>query len=248
MKTFLIGGDLGDAIAGLPSIRHLGGGELWLQTQSGTKPWSPERWDAIRPLLEIQPYLTSVKLIPENEVATPDYNLSTFRSSWGKHPTLIGKQAVHLGINPDDLDLSPWLTIPEAPKHGKIIACRSERNQGFIHFHLLWRYHHQDCFFVGLEQEYKTFCYNCTPYTPGTKPATLIPHKPTANLLEVAQLISGSRLLVCNLSAPLWVAYGLGFSPIILEAVCEDSTLNRPGVRIIRQPQDNPDTQEWGKL
>ena len=53
--------------------------------------------------------------------------------------------------------------------------------------------------FIGLPSEYESFVAECGH----------VPFYPTANMLEVARILSGAEWLVCNQSAPLAVAEGL---------------------------------------
>lgn len=68
-RTFAIAGDIGDCIAMLPSIRHMGGGHVVITPPPpgvGTgqgfcrESMQGARYESIKPLLECQPYIHSV--------------------------------------------------------------------------------------------------------------------------------------------------------------------------------------------
>lgn len=245
MRTALHSGDLGDLIAALPVIRQAGGAKLFLCTRPDTKGFSDDRFNAIKPLLEIQPYIHGVERYDE---ASPiDLDFTDFRSKWASHPTLIGKQAVHVGMDPSSVDISPWLTIPDAHRHGKMVLCRSQRCLGSLHW---FRFFHRpkDCLFIGLEEDYEQFCRENSPWLPHKKNMPAIEFWPTENLLEAAKLIKGSRLFISNQTSLLWVAFGLGFSPMIIEKVNDDSYLPMEGRRFVASAGQNPTAREFLKL
>lgn len=77
----------------------------------------------------------------------------------------------------------------------------------------------QYALFVGLRKEWEAFCKEFGP----------VGYHPTADFLELARLIKGSRLFVGNQSAPYAIAEGLKH-PAILESCpsCQDCQFNRP--------------------
>lgn len=228
-------------------LRHLGGAKLFLCSRPGTKEITEDRLNAIRPLLELQPYIHGVERY--DETTPTDFDFTGFRAGWGSHPHLVGKQAAHLGIEPHAIDLRPWLTIPEPKKHNKIVICRSARNKGALHWFRWWSVRPQDCIFLGIEEDYQNFCLeNCPwPERQRSKRPT-IEFRKTANLLEAAQIIAGSRLFICNQTALLWVAMGMGFAPIMIEKTSEDSFLPAEGRTFISAPHENPTPQEVARF
>jgi hypothetical protein len=253
-KFFFHSGDCGDCIACLPIIRALGGGKLLLGTRPWTKPFTTERFESIKPLIEKQPYITSVER-HDGELASDIIDFSTFRSSWGKHNTLTGKQAIHVGVDPNALNMSPWIDAMPYEKNGKIAICRSTRNKGLLKWFAIWRWKVHDSFFVGLKEDYDQFCQDNNPWPTAGFSAwhksayhADIPFVPTPNLLEVARLIMGARLFVTNQTAALWIAYGMGFKPILIEKTTEDSYLPCEGRRYVARVEENPTDKEFQAL
>ena len=205
-----------------------------------------DRLNAIKPLLEIQPYIHGVERYDET---TPiDWDFTDFRSNYGSHPTLVGKQAVHMGLDPAAIDLSPWLTIPAVPKHGKIVLCRSVRCLGLFHWFRLFQFKAKDCIFIGLEEDYEHFCRDNSPWAPHKKHMPKIEFRPTKDLLEAAKIIMGARLFIVNQTACLWISLAAGFKPMFIEQVNDDSCLPAEGRRYFRHPQDNLSAEEFQRL
>jgi hypothetical protein len=220
-------GDLGDIIAGLPVIRQLGGGELVIGNHGGMyagwRPMEGERFNAIKPLIEAQNYISSVRFeYPPQDV---DFDLSGFRKVYSRHYTLSEAQAKWLNVS--DLDLSPWLEVtPSGLSKGRIIVARSGRyhNPTFPWVQLVKRYG-QRMGFVGLKDEFDAFVRS----TCGTG---MVSYVPTSTLQEVAALIKGSDLFIGNQSCPCWIAMGLGHRMIQeTHPFIHDSIVPREGCR-----------------
>lgn len=205
MSVFSAVGDLGDIIAFLPTIRQLGGGHLILGNRNGRgarEPMTQARYDVIAPLIAVQPYITGMHR--EDDAKDVNYNVTDFRTK----PTQVGYnlatwQADFLGIT--NLDLSPWLFAHPAPESaGRAVFARSLRyqNPAFDWRGMVAKY--PGAIFVGLLDEHAAFC----------SAFGQVEYRPTANLLEVAELIAGSEIFCGNQSAPAWVAMGLGHSLI----------------------------------
>jgi len=214
-------GDLGDIVASLPAVRAICKGnyfigEMWegqRESMRGT------RFDAIKPLLEIQPYIERAIWTETFPKGARDF--STFREKYRVHENLAIQQARHIGV---EISLDPWLTIDQTISGGAIIARTSRyRNSLFP-----WRKilsHFPDRAFVGSPQEHKDFesLYGEIGFLP------------TKDLLELARVIAGAQIIVCNQSCPFWIAAGLGI-PIIQETFWADmnSVIERPNCRYTR--------------
>ena len=74
-NRFLHTGDMGDIIAALPSIRQLGGGELVItpmrHDNTARESMKGARFDFIKPLLEAQAYISSVRFEDDAPKTTP---------------------------------------------------------------------------------------------------------------------------------------------------------------------------------
>lgn len=191
-------GDLGDVIAALPAIRQLGGGRVLIGNGFCRESMKGARFEAVRPLLELQPYVTGVEW--SDERPNHAHDLANFRQDYRRGESLAHWQARHLGLDP--LDTSPWLTVkPNSAHRGRVVFARSPRyaNGFYPWFALLKRY--PDALFVGSPAEHAAF---------QTEFTCKVQHAPTGNLLELAQIIAGARLFCGNQSCPWWIAAGLG--------------------------------------
>lgn len=215
-------GCIGDIIAALPIIRQMGGAHLrignfknadWQHRNMEGGPYA-----ALLPLLEKQTYLRSIAF---DHDCPHDYDLEHWRVHYKQLRTLTASQAAHIGI--PYVNMVPWLEgiVPSPESKGRIILARSERYQNptLPWFRILEK--NRDRFlFVGTAKEHKLFCaeYHCK-----------VPHRPTADLLHVAQLIAGSDCFIGNQSSPCWLAMALGH-PLIQEThiTNQDSKVERP--------------------
>lgn len=220
--VFKHNGDIGDVIAALPILREIGGGKILLyhdpHAPAGKRPRQSlegARFGAIKPLLEVQPYVTKVEwgnTIPTNhfrEVLRPI------------NESLIERQARHCGKWP--IDLSPWLSVPSYEKHNRVVIARSLRYHGIYPFP--WKEAYETygdrLLFIGLPDEHAAF---------ETLIGHTIEHAKTENFLQIAQIMAGAPQVIANQSSPLWVALGLG-----CKIICEghpqvpNSQIPRPG-------------------
>jgi len=211
MVKLLHSGDLGDIIAALPILKQLGGGNIIL-TDAPPNARGPRatmkgrRFDVLSPLLRAQLYVHEVTWMDEPEGITHD--LTTFRvHRWLKGETLTDWQARTLGLSPDDYS-GGWLTVPKVESNGHVVMARSPRYHNyFFPWDQLVR-NYPTAIFVGFEDE-----YNALRLATQWKP---LKWHPTYDLLELAELIAGAKLTICNQSAPFWIAAGLGV-PLIQE-------------------------------
>lgn len=204
---YLHHGDLGDIVAALPSIRGIGKGNLIL-SDCGTgrrESLKGERFNLIRPLLEVQPYISGVKWEDHPQDITHDF--TDFRAlPHQKGETLAHWQARLVGAT---ISLDPWLTVSEPERHGKIVIARSGRyhNRDFPWHQIIRKIGPERCLFVGLKSEHETF----------RRQFRMAPeYRQTRDLLELARVIAGAECFVGNQSCPFWIAAGLGV-PLIQE-------------------------------
>jgi hypothetical protein len=206
--VFAHAGDIGDIIACLPIIRAMGGGRLVITPRPpgefmGREGMEGARYEALRPLLEAQEYVTGVEF---GEAPEGCEDFRRFRLGLPGGENLIVSQARHVGC--DDFSFDPWLTVPD-PIPGPAVFARSERYQGTrMPWHIISS-KHPDAVFIGLESEHAAFQKMLG------RPIT---HRKTADLLELAKFISGCERFFGGQSAPWWIAVGLGV-PACLE-VC----------------------------
>lgn len=219
--------DLGDIIAALPSLRVIGGGNIIIGPplpRQGRETLKGARFDALRPLLEAQPYVHRAEWQDEPHGFTHD--LREFRSKAEYGESLLSWQGKHLGLSPST---DPWLQAVRSPVSlGRTVIARSQRyhNDGFPWNVILAK--HRNCLFVGSEGEHQEF----------VRTAGNVEFYPTKDLLELAEIINGSHLFVGNQSCPFWIAAGLGV-PLIQESWPNDpnSQVRRSNARyLIRGP------------
>ena len=216
--TYYHSGDLGDIIYSLPAIRELGGGDLLLGPDNRTNMATREKMTLsrhmlIQPLLEVQPFLHAV----DHELMMPKdvtYDLNQMRQLLRSHRldmtpgmNLARCYLQAFGLELDN-DSKPWLTVPSPKEVAPVVIARSPRyrDQTFRWDRVVAEYHGQ-CIFVGSTEEHADFTKQWGP----------VPYHPTADLLELAQVIAGARLFVGNQSLPYAIAEGLK-KPAILEA------------------------------
>jgi hypothetical protein len=205
MKRFLHSGHIGDIIAFLPCMRALGGGHLVITDHNSQPQLLMEgfKYDSLKPLLEIQPYIDSVSY--EKNPTNIDHDACGFRRYWGQYP-IIGMQAKMLGI--EHPSTSQWIDVsPDTRTNGRIVCCRSHRyrNDSFPWSKIVDKYRNK-IIFIGLYDERGDFVSRF-----GEVPSIWV-----NNLLELAQLIYGSAIFIGNQSAPCWIASGLNH-PLIQE-------------------------------
>lgn len=215
--------DLGDIIACLPSIRALGGGVLTIGERQGRdggrESLRGARYESLKSLVERQPYIDGIQWA--DGPPSCRYDFSTFRKDYRTGENLAQWQARHIGVS---INETPWLLAePSLKTKGRVIFTRSLRyhSERFPWDKAIQRF--KDPLFVGLPEEYLAF---------QTKWGKPIENCTAANLLELAQMIAGCELLVCNQSCPFWIAAGLGV-PLIQETWPHDpnSIVERPNAR-----------------
>lgn len=222
-RTFTHTADLGDIIAALPSIRTLGGGHLVIGEKKGRdggrESLRGARFESLKPLLECQPYIDGVTWA--DELPATKWDFSSFRHDHCKGENLAQWQARHLGVA---ISETPWLLATASPKtRGRVLFARSLRYHSptFPWDKAIARF--KDPLFVGLPDEYMAF---------QTKWGRPIENYTCSNLLELAEMIAGCELLICNQSCPYWLAAGLGV-PLIQETWAQDpnSVIERANAR-----------------
>jgi len=227
--SFSHAGDLGDIVASLAVIKQMGGGSLFITDRGDGRRESMKgaRFEAIRPLLEAQPYLNLVGWMDDPHT---DHDFSDFRHDHVPNEDLATWQGRHVGVK---TCLDPWLLAYRSPKSiGRVIVARSFRyqNQDFPWKRLVAQYRKQ-ILFVGLPDEHRHFQIAA---------GAIVEYQPTRDLLEMAELIAGCDLFIGNQSCPFWIAAGLGVK-LIQETYLQvqNSTIKRPNTKYFtRQPFD----------
>lgn len=153
--------------------------------------------DMLNPLLTAQPRISSCTVHQATDDI--DVDLDLIRS----HPITMGAGSIarwYFYVFAVNADLGkPWLFVqPDASVQGQIVIARSQRyREPGIDYSFLKRY--KNLLFVGVEQEWKEM----------RRMLPQIEHRPVNNFLELAQVISGSKLFIGNQSFPFSIAEGL---------------------------------------
>lgn len=201
-------GDIGDVIAALPILRAQGGGHIILffdkdapKGMCARESMEGRRYEALKPLLEVQPYVygvewgTGVTTKGFREVLRP------------RNESLIERQARHIGNWP--IDLSPWLSVPGNIEPGeRVVCCRSPRYHN--EFGFPWKTaaeaYGDRLLFIGLPEEHAAF-----EGLLGRR----VEYAKTENFLDIAKIMAGAKQVIANQSSPLWVALGLGKKVVV---------------------------------
>lgn len=183
--------DAGDLLVSLASVKSLGGGNYYLQRKK------PQLYGLLKQLFDAQEYIGEFDLF-RGQAITKDF--SNFRKNGIPYGVQLG--LLHSNWVKANAELhKPWLSVkPSSKSIGKIVVARSPRYQNpYFPWKALVEALRPHILFVGLEQEWKTFCthYGHVDYIR------------TRNLHDVAQLIAGSELFIGNQSSPNAVAEGL---------------------------------------
>jgi hypothetical protein len=197
-------GDIGDCVVSLAALHHKGCEAVYLLRDNSQTKGITSKINIINPLLMSQPYIRDVRIYNGENV---DWASEGFRSGWVQNDhTLAGNHAKHAldkGFIASLPDLSqPWLfgIKPSAETKGKVVINRSPRyNNPYFQWKKVVEFYGDDLVFLGLEHEHRAFCdaYGHVKF------------RPTVNMLEVAELIAGSELLIANQSSCMTIAEGL---------------------------------------
>lgn len=203
-------GGTSNLLAVLPSIRHLGGGDIAVTL-------ADDAACPLEPLLKTQPYLTAGRFGSRQAAPTHDFTgWEVMRSQW---KSLALAQADW--IKADGVDLSPWLTAePSKATAGRIVIARTLTNQNRrFPWGQIVQYHRDRMLFLGSNVE----------WTAWVKEFGNIERIRVDDMLQVAQAIAGSTLFIGNQSPACWVAIGLGH-PLI-----QESDPHMPDARVFRE-------------
>lgn len=216
LKSCMIGGDIGDCIYALPTIRALGVELVYLNVNPkyklrgiGQTKFNEKTALMLKPLIESQPYIKEVRLYDGEKV---DYNLDLFRFIGDlTYQNLCLSMLKTFRCNPDEMK-KQWLFVEPVTKGKPVLINKTDR---YLNNNVDWNAFIETygsfMAFVGIESEYESFIkeYNCD-----------IPFYATSNFLELAQLISGCSIFIGNQSSPYAIAEGLKKDTI--QIVCDE--------------------------
>lgn len=120
-------------IFALWTMKELGGGELVL-TDYHSPGWDLTVAESMRGLLEMQPYVERVTVVPYKYRGLIDYDLQAaeddFNPQWfpewnGKWPgnvNILRRYAIHFGFCRESLKVIPWMVAPCTKGRGNVVA------------------------------------------------------------------------------------------------------------------------------
>jgi hypothetical protein len=204
VKHVTSSGDLGDIIVSLATLHHLGCEAVYLLRDNGQTKGITSKIDIIKPILMAQPYIKDVKIYEGEHV---DWQSEGFRSGWVQRDMSLAhnhaKHALDHGFISTMPNLSErWLFNIEPSKltRGRVVINRSPR---YGNPHFPWRkiveFYGEKLLFLGLDHEHRAFC----------DAFGAVEYKHTANMLEAAELIAGSKLFIGNQSSCMTIAEGM---------------------------------------
>lgn len=195
---FTHGGATGDIIFSLPTIKAMGGGDLIIHS------YSKQRFDSIKPLLEIQDYIGEVTW--SDNKPTNAIDLDKFREYAGHHQNLIEAHFKGQGLNPNHYNWRDgWLKLPESKKiiEGKYSVVNRTTRYNDQNFD--WKKEidylksiSDKVYFIGYEDEYKAFNQSVEFYP--------------CDFLIGAYLIKDAVMFTGNYSCFSTIAMGLGIN------------------------------------
>lgn len=216
MKTFFHSGKLGDVIFSLPTIKAMGGGILYLPEKTHQ---CDRLYSNLKDLLLQQPYIHEVREwidpLPyeafspgiTKEVSGIDVNLDRhFEHPARGRINMVQRYFDIFGIKGVDYR-KPWLTVIEPPFYLQQYNLLNVTPRFRDNSRLDWtrvaanlQNKIDPLFFVGLPEEWHTFCRQYSP----------VNYFATGNILQLARMINYSKALYCNQSCALAIAQGLG--------------------------------------
>ena len=224
MKTFKHSGDLGDIIYSLIPMKELGGGILYLDVTGGEDDIYCEKHlgpvggktklsingiNFIKELLEQQSYIEKVEIY-DPEKHKINFNLNKFRSGFSNTVVdlIQANTSIH-GLRNYDIN-NPWMQVNgEINLNKNTLIARTPRYQG-AHCFLQGNIKNlqQNAVFIGTKEEHKLF-----EWAMGHE----IDFYDTSSALEIAKLIKGTEIIICNSSFVLALSLALGHTQIYQE-------------------------------
>lgn len=198
MRKFYHSGKLGDILYSLPTIKALNGGELILGVTAG-------EYAAIKPLLDVQPYIYGTFYQPNKYIAMADIDLDKFRL----HPKQDKIHLVdsHAQSNKVTVDKSKaWLQVSGGFEEADyaVVNVTDRHRDKFFNWSKEIKYlrrTHNAVYFLGLHKEHLLL---------EAQANNNITFLETRNLLEAAIIIKNARTFSSNQSALLAIRQGLG--------------------------------------
>ena len=199
----LLGGEYGDAIYALPTIKELGGGDVYAKECPWTRPNWINRSETLKALFEVQEYIG--KFVPHNGEPI-NVDLTTYRANGQRFGDLIvNRIARHSGVK---IDLAlPWLKAePSKETAGRMVVNRAPRWIGLTFpWQAVVKEFQKEILFVGSEAEHKAF----------TSEFGYVERLRCKDLLAVASAIAGCDTFLGAQSSPYAICEGLKHKAVL---------------------------------
>ena len=178
--------------------------------------FSNEQYEFIKPLLEAQPYIKEVREYNGEDVI---FDLDCYRLCYFEPELLSKTQGILMLALKETWGIAvsfkkPWIEVPETKKLDRTLFVSRSLNWhgGEIFYSYKGNTITNGGFFVGNEIEYITFTESCSclPWRIRTK-----------DMLELAESVKTSDLIIVNECDLYWLALGLGVNEINYE-LCPD--------------------------
>lgn len=214
-------GDFGDVIYALPVIQYLGGGDVRLFPSKHTGyRMTAERVAAMRPLLELQSYITSC----EWSSGPSGLNLDGWRQAkYYDGLNLSDNVCKHFCVPFSDQN-KPWMVIDEINPVAEVVFAVGTRWRGKVNWRPSVEVYRGRSVFLGLPDEHAVF----------ERDYGQIPYFPTSTLLDAARVLAGAKLIHCSQSSLRSIAEALKL-PVVVEQCpsCANTHFERPGAQYI---------------
>jgi hypothetical protein len=199
----LLGGEIGDAIYALPTIKALGGGDVYAKECPWTRPNWVRRAESLKTLFEEQDYIGA---FGPHTGQPANIDLTTYRANGQRFGDLIvNRIARHAGVKIDITE--PWLKVePSKETAGRIIVNRAPRWIGLTFpWQAVVKEFQKEILFVGSEAEHKAF----------TSEFGYVGRLRCKDMLAVASAIAGCDTFIGAQSSPYAICEGLKHKAVL---------------------------------
>jgi hypothetical protein len=211
MSILSSSGDIGDLVALAACIKAIPNGPHKLVVrEDGRTKGITKRLPLIKDLFESQPYISSCEVW--NGQDKIDWASEKFRDGFHSvSHSLVRAHELHgnsvRAVRSPVSTRSPWMTVtPSSESHGRRIIVRSPRyNNAYFPHKQIKELYGDSLLFLGLPDEHRAY----------EQAFGKVEYRPTSDLLEAAQLIAGSDLLISNQTAMLWIGHALAHPRIV---------------------------------
>jgi hypothetical protein len=235
--SFKHSGDIGDIVASLATVKEIcerdeakaeihlditgGVGDEFvpLQSRNGHTKFNENSAKFLKPLIEAQPYVSSVVL--DKPPISADVNLNMFRRSFIDRDIIskTNQNLMYLHQITFNLEIGykgPWIFSEKNSKRHKLLICRTPRYQS-AHIICDILANDKNAEFMGTDFEWELWKQTFGQYPQGGRVEI-------KDLLDASSHIASSDTFFSNGTCFYWVAVGLGHRNIYHELGCDIPT------------------------